>query len=68
MNRSDLHPVKVIDSLEGLSKRLKVISGYLKNEVGAGNDATRLFNIHLRSLLSSKRAIIKERLTEEGFE
>lgn len=68
LNRSDLHPVKVIDSLESLSKRLKVISGYLKIEYVNDNNATRLFNIHLRSLLSSKRAIIKERLTEEAFE
>ncbi|OMJ92206.1 hypothetical protein SteCoe_5081 [Stentor coeruleus] len=68
LNRSDLHPVKVIDSLEGLGKKLKVISGFNKSEYENDNNATMLFNIHLRSLLSSKRTIVKERLTEEAFE
>ena len=68
LSKSDLHPVKVIDSLESLSKRLRVISGYLIADEEIDNNATRLFNIHLRSLLSSKRTIIRERLTEEAFE
>ena len=67
INKSDLHPVKVIDSLEALSKRIKVVSGFEK-DYEIINDATRLFNIHLRSVLSSKKAVIKERLTEEAFE
>lgn len=68
LNKSDLHPVKVIDCLEALSKRIRVISGFEKSDYSIENDATRLFNIHLRSLLSSKRAVVKERLTEEAFE
>lgn len=68
LNKSDLHPVKVIDSLEALSKKIRVVSGFERLEDEVENDATRLFNIHLRSLLSSKRAVIKERLTEEAFE
>jgi DNA-directed RNA polymerase II subunit RPB1 len=67
INKSDLHPVKVIDSLEALSKRIRVSSGF-EQEFEVINNATRLFNIHLRSVLSSKRAVIKERLTDEAFE
>ena len=67
LNKSDLHPVKVIDCLEALSKRIKVVSGFEK-DFEIVNDATRLFNVHLRSLLSSKKTVIKERLTEEAFE
>ena len=67
INKTDLHPVEVIESLEGLSEKLKVISGFDQTYSEAKMNATILLNIHIRSLLASKRVTIKERLTEEAF-
>lgn len=68
LNKSDLHPAHAIDGLQHLFEKIQIVSGFERHGIEAENDATKLFNIHVRSLLSAKRAIIRERLTHVAFE
>ncbi|KAL3624527.1 DNA-directed RNA polymerase II subunit rpb1 [Castilleja foliolosa] len=65
---SDMHPMEIVEAVDKLQERLKVVVGddYLSTE--AQKNATLFFNILLRSCLASKRVLKEYRLTREAFE
>ncbi|KAL7083398.1 hypothetical protein ACP275_14G159200 [Erythranthe tilingii] len=65
---SDMHPMEIVEAVDKLQERLKVVVGddYLSTE--AQKNATLFFNILLRSALASKRVLKEYRLTREAFE
>lgn len=65
---SDMHPLQIVEFVDKLQERLKVVHGddYLSKE--AQKNATLFFNILLRSSLASKRVLKDYRLTQEAFE
>ncbi|XVE87489.1 hypothetical protein DITRI_Ditri18aG0121500 [Diplodiscus trichospermus] len=65
---SDLHPVEIVDSVDKLQERLKVVPGTDPLSVEAQKNATLFFCILLRSTLASKRVLQEYRLTKEAFE
>ncbi|KAE8693465.1 DNA-directed RNA polymerase II subunit RPB1 [Hibiscus syriacus] len=65
---SDLHPVEIVDSVDKLQERLKVVPGTDPLSVEAQKNATLFFGILLRSTLASKRVLEEYRLTKEAFE
>ncbi|PPD96835.1 hypothetical protein GOBAR_DD06103 [Gossypium barbadense] len=65
---SDLHPVEIVDSVDKLQERLKVVPGADPLSVEAQKNATLFFCILLRSTLASKRVLQEYRLTKEAFE
>ncbi|MBA0770003.1 hypothetical protein Gotri_018685, partial [Gossypium trilobum] len=65
---SDLHPVEIVDSVDKLQERLKVVPGVDPLSVEAQKNATLFFCILLRSTLASKRVLQEYRLTKEAFE
>ena len=50
------------------SKKLVIVTGDDKLSIEAQNNATMLFNIHLRASLCSKRVINEYFLTSEAFQ
>ncbi|KAK2510963.1 hypothetical protein Q9966_016770 [Columba livia] len=52
---SDLHPVKVVEGVKELSRKLVIVNGEDPLSRQAQENATLLFNIHLRSTLCSRR-------------
>ncbi|KAF8022821.1 hypothetical protein BT93_F0363 [Corymbia citriodora subsp. variegata] len=65
---SDMHPVKVVEAIDKLQERLKVVCGEDPLSVEAQKNATLFFNILLRSTFASKRVLKEYRLTHEAFE
>ncbi|KAL4361846.1 hypothetical protein GQ457_04G021960 [Hibiscus cannabinus] len=65
---SDLHPVEIVDSVDKLQERLKVVPGTDPLSVEAQKNAILFFGILLRSTLASKRVLQEYRLTKEAFE
>ncbi|EDV28888.1 uncharacterized protein TRIADDRAFT_49721 [Trichoplax adhaerens] len=65
---SDLHPMKVIDDVCELSRKLVIVHGEDRISKQAQENATLLFNILLRSVLSSKRVTEEYHLTSEAFD
>ena len=65
---TDLHPVKAISGLKSLAEKLVVVGGTDGLSVEAQRNATTLFNILLRSTLSSKRVIEEFRLSTAAFD
>ncbi|KAJ8545705.1 hypothetical protein K7X08_018288 [Anisodus acutangulus] len=65
---SDMHPMEIVESVDKLQERLKVVPGddYLSME--AQKNATLFFNILLRSALASKRVLKEYRLSREAFD
>ncbi|KAL3377839.1 hypothetical protein AABB24_003973 [Solanum stoloniferum] len=65
---SDMHPMEIVEAVDKLQERLKVVPGddYLSME--AQKNATLFFNILLRSALASKRVLKEYRLSREAFE
>lgn len=65
---SDMHPMEIVEAVDKLQERLKVVHGddYLSAE--AQKNATLFFNILLRSALASKRVLNDYRLTREAFD
>nr|GMC94849.1 DNA-directed RNA polymerase II subunit 1 [Ipomoea batatas] len=65
---SDMHPMEIVEAVDKLQERLKVVHGddYLSLE--AQKNATLFFNILLRSALASKRVLKEYRLTREAFD
>jgi DNA-directed RNA polymerase II subunit RPB1 len=61
---TDLHPLDVIQLVEALIERLNSNTRHSLSD----SEGLILFYIHLRSLLASKRVILKERLTLEALE
>ncbi|EPS67076.1 hypothetical protein M569_07699, partial [Genlisea aurea] len=65
---SDIYPMEIVEAVDKLQERLKVVVGddYLSME--AQKNATLFFNILLRSALASKRVLKEYRLTREAFD
>ncbi|GER30894.1 DNA-directed RNA polymerase [Striga asiatica] len=65
---SDMHPMEIVEAVDNLEEKLKVVNGddYLSME--AQKNATLFFNILLRSALASKRVLKEYRLSREAFE
>ncbi|XP_031466403.1 DNA-directed RNA polymerase II subunit RPB1, partial [Phasianus colchicus] len=65
---SDLHPVKVVEGVKELSRKLVIVNGEDPLSRQAQENATLLFNIHLRSTLCSRRMVEEFRLSGEAFD
>ncbi|KAK3699426.1 hypothetical protein QZH41_018587, partial [Actinostola sp. cb2023] len=65
---TDLHPLRVIEGVRELSKKLIVVPGEDHISKQAQFNATLLFNILLRSTLCTKRVAEEFHLTSEAFE
>ena len=65
---SNLNPVKIVESVRNLCKRLVVVGGEDRLSKEAQTNATLLMNILLRSHLSSKRITEEYKLSEEAFD
>ncbi|KAL5713952.1 DNA-directed RNA polymerase [Ranunculus cassubicifolius] len=65
---SDMHPMEIVEAVDKLQERLRVVPGddFLSQE--AQKNATLFFNILLRSTFASKRVLKEYRLTREAFE
>ncbi|XP_015941075.1 DNA-directed RNA polymerase II subunit RPB1-like [Arachis duranensis] len=65
---SDMHPLEILEAVDRLQERLKVVPGNDLVSQEAQKNATLLFNILLRSTLASKRILQEYRLSREAFE
>uniref|UniRef100_A0A8R1TQ24 DNA-directed RNA polymerase subunit n=1 Tax=Onchocerca volvulus TaxID=6282 RepID=A0A8R1TQ24_ONCVO len=65
---TDLNPLRVIEGVNELSKKLVIVSGEDRISKQAQYNATLLMNILLRSTLCAKRMAEKHRLNSEAFE
>ncbi|KAK3424808.1 hypothetical protein EUGRSUZ_F01570 [Eucalyptus grandis] len=65
---SDIHPLEVVEAIDKLQERLKVVTGEDPLSVEAQKNATLFFNILLRSTFASKRVLKEYRLTREAFD
>uniref|UniRef100_A0A453DLI8 DNA-directed RNA polymerase n=1 Tax=Aegilops tauschii subsp. strangulata TaxID=200361 RepID=A0A453DLI8_AEGTS len=65
---SDMHPMEIVEAIDKLQERLKVVPGDDAMSIEAQKNATLLFNILLRSTFASKRVLKEYRLTKESFE
>uniref|UniRef100_A0A0D9XW28 DNA-directed RNA polymerase subunit n=1 Tax=Leersia perrieri TaxID=77586 RepID=A0A0D9XW28_9ORYZ len=65
---SDMHPMEIVDAIDKLEERLKVVPGDDAMSIEAQKNATLFFNIMLRSTFASKRVLKEYRLTKEAFE
>lgn len=67
-SQTDLHPLKVVEGVRELSKKLVIVKGEDVLSKEAQSNATLLFNILLRSVLCSKKMAEEHRLSSEAFE
>ncbi|KAL0411767.1 UNVERIFIED_CONTAM: DNA-directed RNA polymerase II subunit RPB1 [Sesamum latifolium] len=65
---SDMHPMEIVEAVDKLQERLKVVVGDDYLSMKAQKNATLFFNILLRSALASKRVLKEYRLTREAFD
>ncbi|CAA6666730.1 unnamed protein product [Spirodela intermedia] len=65
---SDMHPMEIVEAVDKLQERLKVVPGDDMMSIEAQKNATLFFNILLRSTFASKRVLKEYRLTREAFE
>eukprot|EP01018_Ginkgo_biloba_P014837 Gb_33197 [translate_table: standard] len=65
---SDMHPMEIVEAVDKLQERLKVVPGDDLMSIEAQKNATLFFNILLRSTFASKRVLKEYRLTREAFE
>ncbi|GJN39639.1 hypothetical protein PR202_gb28770 [Eleusine coracana subsp. coracana] len=65
---SDMHPMEIVEAVDKLQERLKVVPGDDAMSIEAQKNATLFFNILLRSTFASKRVLKEYRLTKEAFE
>eukprot|EP00246_Nothoceros_aenigmaticus_P012765 TRINITY_DN409_c0_g1_i1.p1 TRINITY_DN409_c0_g1~~TRINITY_DN409_c0_g1_i1.p1 ORF type:complete len:1108 (-),score=233.51 TRINITY_DN409_c0_g1_i1:779-3940(-) len=65
---SDMHPMEIVEAVDKLQERLKVVPGDDPISTEAQKNATLFFNCLLRSTFSSKRVLKEFRLTKEAFE
>ncbi|KAH0971040.1 hypothetical protein GBA52_023196 [Prunus armeniaca] len=65
---SDMHPMEIVEAIDKLQERLKVVPGDDLLSVEAQKNATLFFSILLRSTFASKRVLDEYRLTREAFE
>ncbi|CAD5225568.1 unnamed protein product [Bursaphelenchus okinawaensis] len=66
--RCELSPLKVIEGIKELSKRLVIVGGEDRISQQAQYNATLLFNILLRSTFSAKQMASTHKLNAEAFE
>src|SRR5690606_9165334 len=57
INKNDLNPLDIINSVNELNKRLVIIPGNDRLSIEAQHNATLLFSILLRQTLNSKRIL-----------
>ena len=65
---TDLSPIRVIDGVRELSRKLIIVSGEDRISKQAQYNATLLMNILLRSTLCSKKMGMAYKLDSEAFE
>jgi len=65
---SDMHPMEIVEAIDKLQERLRVVPGEDLLSQEAQKNATLLFNILLRSTFASKRVLEEYRLSREAFE
>ncbi|KAJ9703826.1 hypothetical protein PVL29_005200 [Vitis rotundifolia] len=65
---SDMHPMKIVEAVDKLQERLKVVPEDDLISMEAQKNATLLFNILLRSTFASKRVLNEYRLSREAFD
>ncbi|RLN09807.1 hypothetical protein C2845_PM11G05160 [Panicum miliaceum] len=65
---SDMHPMEIVEAIDKLQERLKVVPGDDVVSIEAQKNATLFFNIQLRATFASKRVLNEYRLTREAFE
>ncbi|XP_072286604.1 DNA-directed RNA polymerase II subunit RPB1-like [Pyxicephalus adspersus] len=65
---SDLNPIKVVEDVKELGKKLVIVNGDDPLSRQAQENATLLFNIHLRSTLCSRRMIEEFSLSGVAFD
>ncbi|KAI8822549.1 putative RPO21-DNA-directed RNA polymerase II, 215 kd subunit [Fimicolochytrium jonesii] len=65
---TNLHPLNVMDSVKSLLDRLVVVRGHDELSKEGQENATLLFHILIRSVLSSRRVIEEFHLTSEAFD
>ena len=66
--QSDLNPIKVVEDVSGLCKRLVIVKGEDRLSIEAQANATLLMQCHLRSFLSSTNVAFQHKLTSEAFD
>ncbi|RWS27708.1 DNA-directed RNA polymerase II largest subunit-like protein [Leptotrombidium deliense] len=66
--QTDLSPLRVIEGVEDLIKKLNVVPGEDRLSVQANENATILFRSLLRSMLCTKKVAEEYRLTTEAFD
>ena len=66
--RTDLSPLKVIEDVEELIKKLIIVPGDDRLSLQANDNATLLFRAHIRSTLCTKRVSEEHKLSSEAFE
>jgi DNA-directed RNA polymerase II subunit RPB1 len=66
--KSDLNPLKVINDVQNLVKRLIVVPGDDAISVHAQECATLSFVSYVKATLSSKRVMLEHKLTEQAFD
>ena len=66
--RSDMHPIEIVEAIDKLQERLKVVPGDDAISIKAQKNAILFFNIHLRATFASKRVLRDYMLTREAFE
>ncbi|KAI3900610.1 hypothetical protein MKW92_014885 [Papaver armeniacum] len=65
---SDMNPMEIVEAIDKLQERLKVVPGDDSMSMEAQKNATLLFNTLLRSTFASKRVLKEYHLTREAFE
>eukprot|EP00253_Pinus_taeda_P007579 PITA_07579 len=65
---SDMHPMEIVEAIDRLQERLKVVPGDDPMSIEAQKNATLFFNILLRNTFASKRVLKEYHLTREAFE
>ncbi|KAI8514192.1 DNA-directed RNA polymerase II subunit RPB1, partial [Branchiostoma belcheri] len=65
---TDLHPIKVVEGVRELSKKLVIVKGDDPISIQAQANATILFNTLLRSTLCTRRVLEEFRLSTEAFD
>ncbi|CAG2119677.1 unnamed protein product, partial [Medioppia subpectinata] len=66
--QTDLSPLKVMDGVEALVKRLTIVPGEDRLSVQANQNATLLFRALLRSTLCTRKITEQDRLSSEAFD
>lgn len=65
---SDMHPMEIVEAVDKLQERLRVVPGDDQISMEAQRNATLFFGCLLRSTLASKRVLKDYRLTREAFD